>query len=245
VHSAKDLPVDLPDGLTVAACLPRDDPRDAVVLPNHSGTLELAEVAGRLPPGACIGTGSVRRQAQLTGVFPAATFAAIRGNVDTRLGKLDRGEFDALVLACAGLRRLGFGDRVAVAIPAAQCVPAPGQGIVAVEIAAGDAATRAALAPIHDEEAGRALAAERSVVAAIGGGCQLPLGAFADERQGTIDLTAVVASVDGARAVRVSMRGPSSDPEGLGRRVAAELAREGARELLDRARTSSTEVQEP
>jgi hydroxymethylbilane synthase len=242
VHSAKDLPVALPDGLAIAACLPREDARDAIVLPNRSGAIDVAQVLARLGNGARVGTGSIRRQTQLARLLPSARFAPIRGNVDTRLAKLDAGEFDALVLACAGLRRLGFGDRIAAALPIEQCVPAPGQGIVAVEIAASDAATHAAVAALDDVAAGRALAAERAVVTAIGGGCQLPLGAYVSERDGMLELTAVVASLDGTHAVHASLRGPIDEPEGLGRRVADELARQGARELL--AATTSR-VQEP
>lgn len=236
VHSAKDLPVELPEGLAVAACLPREDARDGIVLPEPLGLVTLPDAFARLAPGATVGTGSVRRAAQLAPLLPGATFAPIRGNVDTRLSKLDAGGFSALVLACAGLRRLGLGDRVSTAIPVDQCVPAPGQGIVATEIRRDDEAAGAALAVLHDEQAGRALAAERALVAALGGGCQLPLGAFADEHDGRLELLAVVASLDGVRAVRRSMSGPATDPGGLGRRLAEALAAAGARQLLDDVR---------
>lgn len=236
VHSAKDLPVELPEGLAVAACLPREDARDGIVLPEPLGPVTLPDAFARLAPGATVGTGSVRRAAQLAPLLPGATFAPIRGNVDTRLSKLDAGGFSALVLACAGLRRLGLGDRVSTAIPVDQCVPAPGQGIVATEIRRDDEAAGAALAVLHDEQAGRALAAERALVAALGGGCQLPLGAFADEHDGRLELLAVVASLDGVRAVRRSMSGPATDPGGLGRRLAEALAAAGARQLLDDVR---------
>lgn len=239
VHSAKDLPVVLPEGLGVAACLPREDARDGLVLPRRDErlALSLSSVFAQLGPAAIIGTGSVRRAAQLAPLLDRATFAPIRGNVDTRLAKLDGGEFDALVLACAGLRRLGFGDRISAPIPVEQCVPAPGQGIVATEIRMDDEGARAALRGIHDEAAGRALAAERALVAALGGGCQLPLGAIASERDGALEMVAMVASLDGARSVRRSTSGPLSDPEDLGRRLAGALAAEGARELLDQSRT--------
>ena len=236
VHSAKDLPVLLPDGLSVAACLPREDPRDGIVLRGltfrERAGLTVTEALASLRPGATIGTGSVRRAAQLAPLIPAATFAPIRGNVDTRLGKLDSGGFDALVLACAGLRRLGFGDRISVPIPVDQCVPAPGQGIVAIEIRHDDEAARGTLRPIHDESAGRALAAERAVVAALGGGCQLPLGAFACEQDGKLVMEAIVTSLDGTRSTRRSMSGRTSDPDELGHRLAAALDAEGAGELL-------------
>ena len=242
VHSAKDLPVLLPDGLSVAACLPREDPRDGIVLRDvafrERAGLTVTEALASLRPGATIGTGSVRRAAQLAPLIPAATFAPIRGNVDTRLGKLDAGGgFDALVLACAGLRRLGFGDRISVPIPVDQCVPAPGQGIVAIEIRHDDEAARGTLRPIHDESAGRALAAERAVVAALGGGCQLPLGAFASEQDGKLVMEAIVTSLDGTRSARRSMSGRTSDPDELGRRLAAALDAEGAGELLKAIRS--------
>jgi hydroxymethylbilane synthase len=242
VHSAKDLPVELPDELTVAACLPRADARDGIVLPHSPPVLSLEDVLRQLGPGVRIGTGSVRRAAQLAPLCPDATFAPIRGNVDTRLSKLDAGGFDALVLACAGLERLGFGSRITAAIPVDQCVPAPGQGIVAVEIRRNGVTVRAALEKIHDEEAGRALAAERALVTALGGGCQLPLGAIAAVRDGQLSLMAVVSSLDGARAVRGSMIGPLDEPEALGRQLAAALARDGAEELLGELRT---QVQQP
>jgi hydroxymethylbilane synthase len=242
VHSAKDLPVDLPQGLAVSACLPREDARDGLVLGHDSvrqgGPAVLADALASLRSGAIIGTGSVRRIAQLAALLPGATFAPIRGNVDTRLAKLDAGEFDALVLACAGLRRLGFGDRISAAIPVEECVPAPGQGIVAIEIRIDCEAARAALRGIHDEAAGRALMAERALVAALGGGCQMPLGAIAEERDGTLEMLAMVASLDGTRSVRRSMSGPPSEPAELGRRLAAALEEEGARDLLDEVRSS-------
>ncbi len=240
VHSAKDLPVELPEGLAVAACLPREDPRDGIVLPRHrpyhGDPVAVSDVLARFGRGANIGTGSVRRVAQLAPLVPRATFRAVRGNVDTRIAKLDAGGFDALVLACAGLRRLGFGERISAPIPVDLCVPAPGQGIVATEIRIDSEAARAALREVHDEAAGTALAAERALVAALGGGCQLPLGAIADEHDGTLEMLAIVAALDGTRSVRRSMSGPSSEPGELGRRLADALEAEGARELLDEVR---------
>ena len=240
VHSAKDLPVDLPGDLAVAACLPREDPRDGIVLPHSTGAVPMDNVLRLLGPAARIGTGSVRRAAQLSSLCPGAIFGPIRGNVDTRLAKLDDGGFDALVLACAGLRRLGFAERISAAIPVDQCVPAPGQGIVAVEIRGDSQVLRDTLGRIHDEAAGRALVAERALVAAIGGGCQIPLGAIAEEREGRLEMLAVVASLDGSQSVRASMSGSPADPEELGRRLAAVLERKGAMALLDQARTDST-----
>ena len=238
VHSAKDMTIVLPDGLALAGCLPREDPRDALVLPGSDGPVGWDAARARLhamPRAPVVGTGSVRRAAQLASAFPSAAFTSIRGNVDTRLAKLDAGGFDALILAVAGLRRLGVDDRISAAIPFDRSVPAPGQGIVAMEIRSDDEQARSAVARIQDEAAGRALAAEWAVVAALGGGCQLPLGAIATEHPAAaeLELIAVVASRDGARVLRRSARGPSSDPAALGAGVAGDLKRAGAIELLN------------
>jgi hydroxymethylbilane synthase len=233
VHSAKDMTVVLPTGLAIAACLPREDPLDAIVLPAGQTARGWTDVVNSLKPGIVIGTGSVRRTAQLASRLQGARFEPIRGNVDTRLGKLDDGQFGALVLACAGLRRLGFAGRISAPIPIEQCVPAPGQGIVATEIRAADDEARGMLAGIHDEAAGAALRAERAVVAAIGGGCDLPLGAIALRHGGELELHAVAASADGARVVRRSLRGPIEQADDLGRRLADDLSARGARELLE------------
>jgi hydroxymethylbilane synthase len=232
VHSAKDLPVDLPAGLVLGGCLPREDPLDALVMPARERPAGLQDTLARLAPGAVIGTGSVRRAAQLIPLLPTASFAPIRGNVDTRVRKLDAGEFDALVLACAGLRRLGLQARITAAIPIERCVPAPGQGIVATEIRAGDDDARQAVRTIADAAAAQCLDAERAVVIALGGGCQLPLGALARHRDGILEMHAVVASVDGSRIVRTTLSGAADAPEELGQRIADALAAEGARDIL-------------
>jgi hydroxymethylbilane synthase len=197
-----------------------------------------ADAFARLQPGATIGTGSVRRIAQLRPRLGGASFSPIRGNVDTRLAKLDGGACDALVLAAAGLRRLGLGARVTAALPLDECVPAPGQGIVATEIRRDDGAVRAALLALHDEAAGRALEAERALVLALGGGCQLPLGAIAEERGGTLTLMALVASVDGVRRIARRANGSADEPARLGRELAEALAAEGARAILDEVGSS-------
>jgi hydroxymethylbilane synthase len=235
VHSAKDMPADLPEGLVIAATLPREDPRDAFVLPAGQQGDVAAAFAG-LGRAANIGTGSIRRIAQLSAAFPGAVFSPIRGNVDTRLRKLDGGEYDALVLATAGLRRLGFAERITTTIHPRQCVPAPGQGIVAVEVRAGDEATRRAVQAVHDAAASAALDAERAVVVALGGGCQLPLGALATIQGREMDLQAVVCSPDGGRVVRAQAAGPVAGAVDLGHRVAGQLTRDGAVEILDEVR---------
>ena len=235
VHSAKDMPAGLPEGLAIAATLPREDPRDAFVLPaGRDGDVGAALAA--LDHPARIGTSSIRRIAQLTTAYPSASFLPIRGNVDTRLRKLDEGEYDALVLASAGLRRLGFGERISATIHPSQCVPAPGQGIVAIEIRADDQECRRALQRVHDTAAAAALDAERAVVSALGGGCQLPLGALATINGTEMELQGVVCSPDGRRVVRARAAGPASGALSLGERVAQQLSHEGAVEILDEVR---------
>jgi hydroxymethylbilane synthase len=250
VHSSKDLPAILPDGLSIAAVLPREDPHDAVVLPQGSGIgnqgsgLEIADLVARLGQSPSIGTGSIRRVAQLTRLFPGARFAPIRGNLDTRLNKLDSGGYDAIVLAAAGLRRLGFGARISFTLPASACVPAPGQGIVAVEIRSADSAVQQAVAAIDDATANAALTAERALVEALGGGCQTPIGALATSvDRDTIELIALVVAVDGSRAVRAMARGASTDAAGIGGRVAAQLMADGAGEILADARLKQAAVE--
>lgn len=243
VHSAKDMPALLPDGLDVAGTLAREDPRDALVLPRGTPASELGAVQARLGPSPVIATSSVRRTAQLAALFPSAAFAPIRGNVDTRLRKLDEGTCAALVLASAGMRRLGFGARITTAMPIESCVPAPGQGIVAIEIRADDEATREAVQRIHDPAAGLCLEAERALVAALGGGCQLPLGGVTTHVDGQLEMHGVVVSPDGSRAVRARQSGPAADPAALGRRVADALARQGAAEILDAVRRAQGPVE--
>lgn len=233
VHSSKDMPVVLPDGLDIAAVLPREDPRDAVVLPSTAPAPQdlesLVRTLGREPR---IGTSSIRRIAQLTRVFPGATFLPIRGNLGTRLRKIDAGDFDALVLAAAGLRRLDQGGRISASLPAEMCVPAPGQGIIAVEIRGNDDDVRALLSGIDDRAAAVALRAERAVVARLGGGCQMPIGAYADVNESTVALTGIVVSPDGAQAVRASASGQAGSAEALGAELAERLLADGAGEIL-------------
>ena len=243
VHSAKDMPAVLPPGLEVAATLARDDPRDAIVMSTDIQAGDVAALRSRLGDTPTIATSSVRRVAQLAVLFPRATFRPIRGNVDTRLRTLDEGGYDALVLASAGLRRLGLGDRITTALPVEVCCPAPGQGIVAVEVRTEDRATRDALRAVHDEHAGISFAAERALVAALGGGCQLPLGGVALHVDGELDMHAVVASADGRHVIKRRGRGPVSDPVALGRLMAEELTRGGAMEILDAVRGSQGPVQ--
>ena len=226
VHSAKDMSVVVPDGLGIAAVLPREDSRDALVL-----RVGLAH----LPEEPAIGTGSIRRITQLRMRLPRARFNPLRGNVDTRLRKLDSGEFDALVLACAGLKRLGYGDRISEAVPHDQCIPAPCQGIVAIETRAADLADPVWTA-INDARAREAFDAERAVVSALGGGCQLPLGAIAVHEGRELAMQAIVAAPDGSSAVKRTVRGSADRPDELGRQLAADLEKGGALAILNSLR---------
>ena len=246
VHSSKDMSAALPEGLEIAGVLPRENPLDAIVLRVGAGSSALGagleDIVEALGPAPSIGTGSVRRIAQLSRLCPGARFAGIRGNLDTRLRKLDEGAHDALVLAAAGLNRLGFASRISLAIPAAACVPAPGQGIVAIEIRGDDARTRAAVARISDADAFDALAAERALVATLGGGCQTPVGALATVVDGDqLEMIAVVAALDGSRVIRGQARAPRGDAAALGARVGAQLLVDGAGDILAEAERRTLE----
>jgi hydroxymethylbilane synthase len=234
VHSSKDMPAVLPEGLLIAGVLPREEPLDAVVLPGHAQAVSsIEDLVALLGQSPSIGTGSVRRIAQLTRLFPGAHFTPIRGNLDTRLRKLDEGAHDALVLAAAGLRRLGFRDRISYALPADACVPAPGQGIVAIEIREGDEAVREVVGRIDDPAAAAALSAERALVDALGGGCQTPIGALATPLDGDrMEMIAVVVALDGSKAVRGRGDAPRAEAAALGVRIGAQLIAGGADEIL-------------
>ena len=236
VHSAKDMPVVLADELIIGAVLPREDPRDALVLPAQSGpatTQDAAAVVQALGPTPRVGTGSVRRIAQLRRLIPQARFALVRGNLDTRLRKIDAGDYDVLVLAAAGLRRLGLHRRISTTLPIDVCVPAPGQGAIAVELRAEEPGLHAIVARTSDAAAQASVEAERALVAALGGGCQVPIGAIAVACGAELDMHALVSSLDGTRAPRCHGRGPLTDPEALGRRLADQLIAHGAAAILE------------
>jgi hydroxymethylbilane synthase len=237
VHSSKDMPVVLPDGLEIGAVLAREDARDAIVLPgapsgDPSAAMSLEEIARVLGREPRIGTSSVRRIAQLARLFPGARFEPIRGNLDTRLRKLDEGRHDALVLAAAGLLRLDRGNRISSALPVDACVPAPGQGIIAIELRADDTVVKAHVARLDEPFASVALRAERAVVTRLGGGCQMPIGAYADVTADLLSLTAIVISPDGAHVARAAASGAPGDAETLGREVALQLLERGADTIL-------------
>jgi len=222
VHSLKDLPTELPEGLVLAAVPEREDPRDAVV-----GSL-LAD----LPRGAKVGTSSLRRSAQLRRLRPDLVIESVRGNLDTRLRKLGEGKYDAILLAAAGLKRLGWGGRIAEILPVETMCPAVGQGALAIETRAAGAGHDAARGMDHAETRA-AVFAERGVLGALGGGCQVPIGAYATVDGGRLRLLALVASPDGGEVVRGEAEGAASEAESLGRALGRELLDRGARRILD------------
>ena len=243
VHSAKDLPSELPPGLRVCAALPREDPRDVLIVKATASTTDRRPVdAGSLVASLghhpTIATGSVRRVAQLRRHFPRAIFSTIRGNIDTRMGKLDAGECDALVLAAAGVRRLGLGDRIAAHLSFEECVPAPGQGIVVIEARADDHATQGVLSAISHVGAMTSLAAERALLAELGGDCHVPIGAISTSDGTTLTLTALVATLDGSRAIQQRQQDDHARATELGHAVGQALLRDGAAEIITDARAA-------
>jgi hydroxymethylbilane synthase len=236
VHSAKDMSAVLPDGLSIAAVLAREDPRDTLVLRDAPAGMTTASALARIPVAPTIGTSSVRRASQLRAIVRDGHFAPVRGNVDTRLRKLDGGEFDAIVLAVAGMKRLGFAARVTAPIPIDQCIPAPGQGIVAIETRADDDEIRRVLATVGDASAAASFEAERTLVTALGGGCQLPLGGIAIHDGADLIMQAIVSSPDGVRVIKRGGRCSFTRPGELGRMVADELAKAGAIGILNEVR---------
>jgi len=225
VHSAKDVPMELPEGFCLAAIGTREDPRDAFVSPRHASL-------AALPRGAVVGTSSLRREAQLRERYPGLEFRALRGNLDTRLAKLDRGDYDAIVLAVAGLKRLGLGERVRAILEPEESLPAAGQGALAIECRAERADLAGRLAALNDPATAACVRAERAVSRALGGSCQLPLGAFAQLAGEEIRLRGLVAAPDGSRIVRADARGPMREPEQVGERLAQSLLARGAEAIL-------------
>lgn len=226
VHSMKDVPMELPPGLVIGAITAREDPCDALVSNRHA---RLAD----LPPGAQVGTSSLRREAQLRARHPALEVRPVRGNVQTRLRKLDEGAFDALILAVAGLERLQLGSRIRERLSPEQSLPAPGQGALGIECRADDDGIARLIASLDDAETAAAVRAERAVSRALGGSCQVPLGAFAQPgADGRLRLRAFVASPDGRVLLNAEASGSASAPEALGNDVAALLRARGAGDIL-------------
>ncbi len=223
VHSLKDLPTAAAPDIVIAAIPPRDDPRDALV-----GPAKLVDLA----PGARVGTGSLRRIAQLRALRPDLEYVPIRGNADTRIGKVTAGELDGVVLAAAGLTRLGRDGEIAQIFDADEMLPAPGQGALAVECLAERADLTELLAVLDDDRTRAAVTAERAVLATLEAGCSAPVGAFAVSDGHTVNLTAVVSALDGTRAVRKSASGPRTAAMALGSQLAAAMLADGAGTLM-------------
>ena len=228
VHSMKDMPAVLPEGLVIGAVPRREDARDVLV---SKGNRMLSD----LPPGSVIGTSSLRRSAQLLAYRPDLTIKWIRGNIDTRLAKLESEEYDAIVLAAAGLARMGWGDDViSDYLPFDVCVPAVGQGALAVECREDDDELRQWLSRLNDEQTERAVRAERAFLQQMEGGCQVPIAGYAEVKEGTVRLTALVASPDGKEMYKEIVTG--ADPEAVGRQAAAVLIEQGAKALIERVK---------
>ncbi|HEY9320570.1 MULTISPECIES: hydroxymethylbilane synthase [Achromobacter] len=225
VHSLKDVPVDLQAPFELCAVLDRADPRDAFVS-NRYATL------ADLPAGAVVGTSSLRRESQIRARYPALSVKPLRGNLDTRLGKLDKGEYDAIVLAAAGLERLGLGGRISSLLDPADSLPAAGQGALGIEIRDDRDDMRAWLAPLISAATTSCVLAERAVSRKLGGSCQVPLAAFAEISGDTLSLRALVASPDGTRMVHATRSGPVAGAEALGIAAAQELLDAGAAAIL-------------
>ena len=225
VHSMKDVPMVLPDGFALVATGPREVPLDAFVSSKYASLDDLL-------PGAVVGTSSLRREAQLHARYPYLAVSSLRGNLDTRLRKLDEGQYDAIILAAAGLTRLGLKERIRAVLPAEVSLPAAGQGALGIEAVASRPEVAAWLAPLNDPATAVCVRAERAVSRALAGSCEVPLGAYAEMRDGSIYLRGFVATPDGQRMATAELTGAANEPESLGLRLAAELRAQGADEIL-------------
>lgn len=233
VHSLKDLPTELPKGFTLAAIMKREDPRDALVSRRFRNLREL-------PVGARVGTSSLRRVAQLKAMRPDLEVRPVRGNVDTRLRKLESGEYDAVILAAAGLLRLGKQEAIKQLLSWDEMTPAPGQGALAIEIRGEREDLSRLLAFLDDADSRACTTCERALLAALGGGCQVPIGAYAERVGGKLQLIAKVAQADASRVL--TERGEGSDPDRLGKEVGAKLLKSGAADLLRDITSTTTAV---
>jgi hydroxymethylbilane synthase len=233
VHSLKDMPTEQPKGLTLGAILERADPRDALVLRGGAGGLS------SLPSGARVGTSSLRRQAQLLAVRPDLHVADLRGNVDTRLRKLREGQYDAVVLAVAGLVRLGHADAISYALPVEVMLPAVGQGALCIEMRADDVVTQGLTAQLDDLPTRQATEAERAFLRQLEGGCQVPIAACSEVDGGQLHLQGLVAALDGSRLVRDEICGTATEAARLGTTLAERLLMEGGRAILEAVRRGS------
>lgn len=225
VHSLKDMPTVLPEGLCLTAITSRANVGDAFVSNNYNSFDEL-------PQGAVLGTSSLRRKAQLLAARPDLKIVDLRGNVDTRLRKLDEGQMDAIILAAAGLERLGYGERIKEVIPAKVCLPAVGQGALAIESRDNDAEVREMLAFLNDEATKQATDAERAFLGLLEGGCQVPIGVHADVENGEIKIEAIIAELDGKKILRDTIVGKAANSAELGRELGKKMLAEGGQEIL-------------
>ena len=226
VHSMKDVPVELPEGLHLPVICPREDPRDAFVSNTIASLTDL-------PQGARVGTSSLRRQCQLRALRPDLQILDLRGNVNSRLQKLDDGHYDAIILAAAGLKRLGFEARIREALAPEVSLPAIGQGAVGIECRVADAEINELLAPLHDLKTARRVQAERAMNARLQGGCQVPIGGYAEIEHGILLLRGLVGAPDGSEIVRGEIAGPPDNAEELGEVLAEDLLNRGAARILD------------
>ncbi len=231
VHSMKDVPADVPAEFEIAAVLERADARDALIARNGVTRLE------DLEHGARVGTSSLRRQAQLRAARPDLRIEMLRGNVDTRLRRLDAGDLDAILLACAGLVRLGLASRISARLDPKLCLPAVGQGIIGIECRGADTRTRELLQALEDHRTRRVLEAERAFAARLAGSCTSPIAAFAELHADSLTLEGLVAEPDGSRVLRDSVQGSGAHSAALGGQLADRLLAAGAGELLERLRT--------
>ena len=231
IHSMKDVPVEFPAGLCLATICQREDPRDALVS-NHFASVDA------LPAGARVGTSSLRRQCQLRARRPDLQVLDLRGNVNSRLAKLDAGDYDAILLAAAGLKRLGLEARITALLECGESLPANGQGAVGIECRRNDTELLDLLARLEDKATRQRVMAERAMNRSLQGGCQVPIGAYAELQGDELWLRGLVGSIDGQRILRAEMRGPVSDAEALGEKVASALLAQGADKLL-------AEIQQP
>lgn len=229
VHSMKDVPAELPSGFSIGAVLERADARDALLATRYKSI-------GDLPPGAVIGTSSLRRQAQLLAARPDVRIEGLRGNVGTRLKRLDDGGLDGIVLACAGLLRLGLESRIAAYLDPGVSLPAVGQGVIGVECRVDDTTTLQLLAALEHPATRTEIRAERAFSCRLGGSCQSPIAAYAKLANGMLTLDGLVAEPDGSRLLRDRISGPATDPDALGEALAQRILAAGARSLLERLR---------
>ncbi len=225
VHSMKDVPVDFPDGLHLAAILPREDPSDALVSNKYTSLSEL-------PSNVRIGTSSLRRQCQIKDKIPTCEIISLRGNVNTRLAKLDEGQFDAIILASAGLKRLGKADRITERLKTSDSLPAIGQGAIGIESRTDDTTINNLIKVLHDRKTSLQVSAERALNARLQGGCQVPIAGFAEIDGSEIFLRGLVGNPDGSRIIRAERNGSIDEAEDLGRAVADEMLSKGAAKIL-------------